>query len=373
MEFASLIQILLAKFEYVSLPELGSFVKRYEPAKKEGEKFYPPREYYIFDTSRTFDDEALQNYLVEEKGFDLSDAAAKVKEFATSVRENLNKGIEVHFPGIGDLTKDAENIILKLDEDKIASDTFGLDVVEFDFTEKSESKPTEHKEVEKSSVVKPPVTEKPQKAETPIPVREPAKTPVKVTSGKNTSTIVVPIVVIVAIIAITAVVWLVPDLHFWRYINLNPTENVAKVEKSELKTDSVISSTIDQPISSIDSSELTQPSDTTASDAPTHETQSNISEKLSATTNQKLALSYIEQTDKAGDFYIIIGSFSQQQNAQQLVNKYEAKGYKPFIVSSGSSYRVAVYHFTNHDRAMRELERLKAQNDFNQIWLLSQK
>ncbi|HQE54053.1 MAG TPA: hypothetical protein PKV45_03410, partial [Tenuifilum sp.] len=69
-------QKILQTNDYVSLPGLGSIVRKYESAQltNDGKTLLPPKEYFVFDPNRTFNDEALENYLEASYGLSKSEA-----------------------------------------------------------------------------------------------------------------------------------------------------------------------------------------------------------------------------------------------------------------------------------------------------------
>ena len=71
-------------------------------------------------------------------------------------------------------------------------------------------------------------------------------------------------------------------------------------------------------------------------------------------------------------FYIIAGSFTSEVNAQKFLSELAEKGYKPTLIPRNKLYSVSLYTFSNRDRALRELERLKSEQTFEKLWLLSQ-
>ena len=132
MELESAFQELLSRLEFVSLPGLGSFVKKYEPASlsTDGKLLNPPREYFIFDTSRAFDDEALTTFVAENINVDHKKAAEVVEQFTAKTKIKLASGAEVMFPGVGALRMDSSGNINLATTNETVSQTFGLETIE---------------------------------------------------------------------------------------------------------------------------------------------------------------------------------------------------------------------------------------------------
>lgn len=351
MEIEFAIQELLSRLDFVSLPGLGSFVKKYESASLsvDGKLFNPPREYFIFDTKRVFNDEALENFVAENANVDPKNASAMVEQFVAGITVKLNGNAEVIFPGVGVLRKTLGGDIELVLSDEILSQTFGLGKLDI------APKATVKKTVEKVA---------PVKKDVPItPAKQDAKLK-PVSTGKSKSNVLAPIVVVVAVIAIAAVLVFVPELRFWENMGDSSDSQVAQVnpvdESGALLADST----------GFEKDSLNHQSDT-ATATVVQNAQPEIKSVI-AVTDKKAAL-YYQETSQAENksFYIIAGSFSQESNAQKLVQELSTKGYKPVLLQTDNMYRVAIYKFTNRDRALRELERLKAQKVSNKVWLLS--
>lgn len=355
MELESAIQELISRLEFVSLPGLGSFVKKYEPASPsaDGKTFNPPREFFIFDPSRIFNDEALENYICETSNIDHKKASAIVEQYVQDIKGRLSKGIEVSFDGIGTLKQNTKGDFELIPSDNVLSKTYGLGKVEM------AQKTTEKKKVEPVTPAKKVEVKPPVKAEV---------TPKPAATGKSKTSIFVPLVVIFAIIAIVAVVLFVPELRFWETNNNIDTELVAQAEEESSNSDDDFATPFDS--TDIDTNATINEPDTlpvTAEPSSTSEIKTTT-----AVPDKKVALYYQESKQEEGKtFYIIAGSFTQENNAQKLIQDLSVKGYKPLLIQNNNMYRVAIYKFTNRDRALRELERLKSQKISDKVWLLT--
>ncbi len=354
MELESAIQELLSRLEFVSLPGLGSFVKKYETASRsaDGTSFNPPREFYVFDAQRTFNDEALENFVSEKNNVDHPTASEIVAKFTSTVKEKLEANANVTFPGVGVLSKAANGNISLTPTENTFSQTFGLGSVT---TPQSSTPKKEEPTVQKKQVTVEP---------TPKPAALAQKKENKV-SHKSSGKILVPAIVILAFVAIALTLYFVPELHFWENLKSSTNTPIAQdTIKAEPATPSALADvqgsdsliqTTTEPVA-VDSIQDEQPKTT----------------QPVAVTNKKEAL-YYQETEQSENktFYIIAGSFAQEDNAQKLIQDLSAKGYKPTLMKTDNIYRVAIYKFSNRDRALRELERLKSQKVSNTVWLLT--
>lgn len=351
MELESAIQELLSRLEFVSLPGLGSFVKRYEPAtpSADGKSFDPPREFFVFDSKRVFNDEALENFVVESFNLEHRKATEVVEKFVAGIKEKLESNTEVVFLGVGVLKRNSSGTIELTSSDNVISQTFGLGKVEVG------AKVTEKKKAEVTTTVKP--------SSKPIVKQEEKPKPAPKAQSKKG--ILVPALIILAIMAIAATLVFVPKLRFWENTQSSSENQVVQTtpegEDEVLPSDSVATIIND----SLETTENINSTDTAKA------IQSEKSPVI-AVTDKKAALYYQETSvAESKTFYIIAGSFAQENNAQKLIQDLSAKGYKPILLQTDNMYRVAIYKFTNRDRALRELERLKAQKLSDKVWLLS--
>lgn len=382
MKLEPVIQHLLSKYDFVSLPTLGSFVRKYSPARMEGTAIIPPREYYVFDTGRIFDDEALIGYLT---GQDIpADEARKlVERFVKVVSDELGAGRTVNFPGVGTLRADTEGKPV-LDPDPMggATETFGLTQVETGITGSDkesvqdeaieDSKKSESQEETAASEAHPDV--KPVSPDSAV-YSAPSY---REQSGSRKGLWVAAAFLILLILS-GAAIWFVPGLSSVKSqlisslsLKSGKSGNEAIVTTDEPaiapKELQVLNGIIDTLIETVDSVVQTaQQLDTAV------HIHAAIAKQVNRITDKKEALTYTEPPSETfSEFYIIIGSFANEANALSLQERLKAKGYKPMVVRSNNMYRVALYRFTKHDRAMRELERIKASSpDMKGAWLLS--
>jgi nucleoid DNA-binding protein len=370
LELEQVIQLLLSQFDFVSLPGLGSFVKRRNPAKVSNDRstIEPPSEYYIFDASRTFDDEAITNYLCNTLGIDHKEAELRVKQFVERVNNALNSSKHFEFPGVGTLLKnDNSNITLEFDAGNAATESYGLSAIEALPKQKADSKLTGPKENKNAAIAE-------TQASSPLPTEQTTKipTPKPADTKKSRVRLWIPITACVVVAAVV-VCWFTPALHFWE-------QPQATVVPSTTDSSSSMASGGNLPLASAipDSIEGETDSQTfdsiPASSQPKATDEYGAEKILEQTTIKKVALSYTEppvvETGKA--FYIVAGSFTSEANAQKFLNELAEKGYKPTLIPRNKLYSVSLYTFSNRDRALRELERLKSEQTFEKLWLLSQ-
>lgn len=321
---------LLQTNDFVSLTGLGSFVKSYESAKlsPDGKTFFPPSQKVNFDISRTFNDEALAHFLEQKRNLSTSAAAEVVNIFISDVEQQLNSGKVVSFDNLGSLKKNDQGVLVftQVHEDSLASDTFGLVSIII----------PKEKEVKQQSISLGSAKKSSQ------------KTP-------NSKMVVFGIsAAILIIVAFSSLLFLlIPDLRFWTSKTEKPiVQTTTKLEESPVSEDVKIAN------APADSSQATTQAD-------------HIVKSVDIKTDKKQALFYEEpKTQDNKTYYIISGSFTNIENAQKHFSKMQSKGYNPEIIMGNGNYRVSMIKFTERNRALNELERIRLQCPNESYWLL---
>lgn len=316
MDIKQIIIEILASNNYVSLPGVGSVIQKYQPAKlsSDGKTFEPPRQEIAFDTTRTFDDEAIEKHLVESKGINPSEAKAIVSKFILSLKSDLDSGNEVSLRGIGTLKKNNKSniILIPFTSEEQATETLGLKNVS----------------VEPKQNIKKPSNQ--------------AKSNTKKT---NRSILVIFILLLlVGLFALAA--YLLPPLRFWE------GDLFAKTTKP--KTES--------------SAPIDIKKEPTENDAqmPLTDSMNNVEPIKESSPIQQDANAEVKF------YYIIIGSFNSMENAQRFAKKVEAAGIAPEIIEGKGNYRVSRGKFADRKEALKELGRLRHGNPKESAWLLVQ-
>lgn len=79
--------------------------------------------------------------------------------------------------------------------------------------------------------------------------------------------------------------------------------------------------------------------------------------------------------DYDAKYFIILGSFSQEENANKLVGRLAKQGFAPNVLRSPSGmYRVSGYYFNDEKAARMEVGVIRAKYpEYNDLWLLIKK
>ena len=329
MEINLIIRELLAKHNFVSLPGIGSFTQKYEPAfpSADGKSFIPPKQIVSFDTSRTFNDEAIENYLCEKQGISHADASDLLKIFIDRLNYDLESGKPCVFENVGELFKNKKGRIRfeqAADIDSALS-TFGLKPLEVEkVTPRKSTKNKEQKDTSKNE---------------------------SNTTKKSSSKVFVVLSLVIVISALTATFILIPDFRFWenfitsnKSVSENSSELNQKLEETKL-TDSVI----------------------TKKDSLIEEVDQSIKDN----TNKRTALNYEEpKVQDKKTYCLIVGSFGKVENAQKLLREFKLKGFNPEIIQGNNMFRVSIGKTTDKNKAFSDLNQFKANNPNDSVWLL---
>jgi nucleoid DNA-binding protein/cell division protein FtsN len=339
LEINLIIRELLAKHNYISLPGLGSFIQTYEPAQPtaDGKGFISPKQSITFDSSRNFNDEAIESYLCEKLGIDHPEAAKLISDYVRKTQEDLSNGKDCVFENVGTLTKNKKGKIqFKQAKDlEVASATYGLKDVDITATPKVAKLKTAPKVEPK-----------------PIPRKQEAVPAKKSSSSKA----LVVIAMVVGIVALSATFILIPDLRFWNTLtatNGNGLDSKSDTLNKSTSTASPVSALAD--VSTVKKDSLNTKVDKTISD----------------NSVKKTALYYEEpkiQDNKL--YYIIVGSFSKLENAQKLAEKFNQKGFKTEIIQGNSMFRVSVNQFSDKNRAISEFNKFRNNYPNESVWVL---
>lgn len=330
LEINLIIRELLAKHDYISLPGVGSFTQKYEPAfpSADGKSFIPPKQVISFDTSRTFNDEAIENYLCDKLGISHSEAANLLKIFIDKLNYNLDKGRPVVFENVGELFKNKKGKIRfeQAKDSDSALATYGLTSLE----------------VEQVTSKK---KEKVKKIQSTINTSSYSKT--------SSAKVFVIFSIIIGVAAIIAVFIFIPELRIWeKYLNKNQVI-------ADSKTDTLNKKEVNNPI----------PSDSSITKKDS--LQEKVDQSITDKNIKKTALYYEEpKVQESKTYYIIVGSFGKFENAQKLIDKYKERGYNPEVIKGNNMFRVSISRTTDKSKSLSDLNKFKSENPNESAWIL---
>ena len=334
---------LLREHNRVSLPGIGAFVGNYKPAilNEETLELSPPNKEITFSKDETWNDGLLENQVSQVEELSIEEAKQAVADSIAEAVIELQKNGSYALLGLGQLVKEGWSITFELEEGvNLLSDAYGLETISMPI-------PTIQPEKNKVEPLKS-VTAKPIIVAAPI-APKPAN---RAQSKSKTTWILLGLFSVILILA--------GYLYFDGSFTTTPVAIQANVAPS-------VSSDSD----SVDTTLAEDYTDTI--DVDTAE-QKIVAETIDSKTEKRKAL-YYEEPKAAGNgvktFYIIAGSFNKMENAEKLKDALVKEGFKPQILTvEGPVFRVSMYSFTNQNRALQELARLRNQNKERNVWLL---
>ena len=371
MDFTKIIKSLLITNDRLCIPGLGTFITQYRPAEAvPGMNFMkPPCKTVSFDPDLKTDDGLLSAHIVKYESMDQKEAVKKIETFVSNILERINNDRSFGLLGIGSFTLKNNKVVFTPEVvGNLLADAYGLPdismtgeasaVKNLEKTQpvqqpvsKPVAPPVPQPEVKKQPepVKVPPVeTPKPQPKPVEKKVDVPKDMPVKVKSG-NGIWVLIGIAVPVLLLLIGFFL-IFPNSKF--YSELNNTKPVSLTGADTLATNAEVEKFIDEQDDQ--GNALMYKEDSAA-------TETVKTEPVATPANDKYA--------HCKDFYIIAGSFKQNNLAQRFKSKLNSQGSQAEVLKCGDNYRVYLQHFTNRNEALVELDKLVAEG--KNVWLLS--
>lgn len=296
------IKDLLFRNDLVIIPGLGAFVGSYKPVSinNETDILLPPSKEITFNSQIKNNDRLLSGYLSQTEGLSSFDASKKVEEFREKIQYSLEKGEEVIFEGLGTLKlQDDGNILFSPSfSTNFLLDSYGLSPVGF------------HPEGANNN-----------KKEKKAPPQKPKKE-----KGKNIWLLFFFIPVIVLAIFI--------------YLNIyNNGQAVPPQNKKPEVTESNTPEATQGQIAGIDSSK----------------TGSIVTDSITVAGNEPIQEAKpLQDTVITPDinYYLIGGSFYEQENANKFFNQVQRFGFKPIhLGKQGNYFTVAIGGYATLEQA----------------------
>ncbi len=328
MDIVAHIRQLLVLHDCVIIPGFGGFVANYQPAEINfaQNSFSPPSKKIGFNQNLSENDGLLIGHISARQEVGYVEARRVVTDFVKQVRDRLEKGKAYHFEEIGKFQYDRQKN-LQFEPDNTFNylvDSFGLSR----FT----ANPVEAYDVRKK-------------------IRKFRDQPPSERKGMNKVVkrvlIAVPILVALALIPLKT--------HYLDNLNID----LSSFEFLK-KTD-----TVAEPVKS--------PEPPAASyEEAVSRTETPAEEPAVAEVNQPAEESVATPAPVEQARYLVIaGSFRNLQNAENLRSRLESSGFASEIHEAGNGlYRVSMAAFSDYDKAMTELDRLRKTPGRQSVWLL---
>ncbi len=371
MKIGACIHELLLENEIVIIPGFGAFISNYKPSEinPENDEIIPPSKEISFDQKIRNNDGLLVGYIAGNENISHFDALKEIEKERENILYELDKGERITIENIGILFLNDNNEIEfeASEQENLLLDSFGLEATslkevepeeltepeekteyeEQPEPEKNDDKPEEEKsepsEVDiENKIYKNQIITESEPEEPELPVSEPqvaeekklpeyeiaeAETLQEKQEAKKKAG------------------WL------WFLLILIPIigAGIFLYNKQNSKATTPIKITEAQPAENEVS--LT---DSIANDTTGIKSNAALEDELSPSDSIEE-----KQAQGKGQFYLVGGSFKEEENVQKFIDEFDIEGYKPFPLGKrGSFYIVAIGQFDT------EREALDAQNVF---------
>lgn len=384
MNLSVYIKEYLRDHESIVVPRFGTFTAIYRTAytNEHTRVFYPPAKIVTFDPNRDQDDGVLIEYLMQKRGISREDAKNDIKDFINKLHEKFEAGKTVHIADFGSFLEKGDAIYFDYaSKDNLLTEAYGLPQVSLQFQEKTEAASNQRfADNQKEVVVEP----KPAIA----PINTPQTEIIPEIQRKSHTGLWILVGAVLPIVAAAVYVfyfttWMV-DIDIKQTISSwlpAKTEQPAPIEQPvvadsvELKLDTT-KAKINQTIDSLNQRE----SALTYQEIKAQKKADSIARQpVAKTAEPKTTTIPVKQpvvdkkpassaTPDKSTFYLIVGSFQNLHKAQVLQKQLIAEGFEAEVLRANeTTFRVSCARFTNKNKAVAEMEKLRAKG--KQIWL----
>lgn len=364
MKINQVIKDLLLANDTVVIPGLGAFVTQYQSAEiisSEG-AIIPPTKSITFNSKLQTDSlSLLENYLISNANISSAEAKTLISDFAKATDAKIKMKGEVEIDEIGLFYSDANDKIAfkQSSRESLLLDNYGMSSVKMpDINEKatiSSSKSIGSKSKTKKTTVNTKTT---------------ATTQTTTGSNKTLKRVLIALPIIALLVLI--IVFYQKILNFGDTLVENlfnkAVENKTEIKDTDIKIDE--NSIKDTTKILIDESDDNENIDTTIAKTPTNEMDVSLDDeklqngKVSDVTEINLGTTY-------KNYYLIVGSYSNNKNAEKKIKELKNKGFDAeIILNDPTKYRVTIGGFDNVDDAIEAYKEFANKYTSKDIWLL---
>ena len=363
---------LLLRHNCLIIPGFGGFVARYAPAKIDWNKgvISPPSKELLFNKHLIQSDGLFVNHIATQEKLSFTDAVSRVDAIVHDWKATLRSGGRVEIDKVGILYQDHQsNLVFEQDRFfNLLLSSFGLREVTFVAEEKIEQ-PTAQQVVHVAN----PVIQEATKEEAPIVTLHASHEPVAAEENvisiapQNKSRFNWKYLAVAACIPIGFFSLWIPmktDVLHSGKIALADFNPFRSTPEANYGAEKLANPTIEE--------ELHYSWEEITKDLPPEIEVFNyrFSDDLYIPVrllNKQVVVEHDEQPGapaafESGDYYLIAGCFSQEENARNLVSDLQAKGFNAQILDVNKGlHRVALDAFPSKDAASNKLSELSQQ------------
>ncbi|WP_319479592.1 SPOR domain-containing protein [uncultured Draconibacterium sp.] len=371
MSFGKEIYTLLLQHDIVIIPGLGAFVSEYRPAEisDESDEIKPPSKTISFNGQLKNNDGLLVGHIAEKLHISHFNALVRIEKERDEMLFKLDKGDEVFVEGVGVLSHNDQGEIVfeAAEEENMLLDSFGLGAMSISEPEpveepKEETPETPEEETaevaEEEPEEEPEVTEpEPQEEERLIEAPPTGEEKIKeekqeVQTKEKEAKKRKPWLFLLIIIPLLAVAVFV----FLKGFN----DNAGDVNKKLPPTTTTEELTIEQtPVAT----------DTTATDSVLIAAEDTT---LAADTTQNISepIEMMPEEQDSIKYYLVGGSFSVKENANNYLLELQEKGYEAFHVGKkGRFFIVGIASYKTFAEANAAKVKYMEDNPGSEVWV----
>jgi len=350
----------IINYDKFSIPEFGSVITNYKSAEIDLKSgiVHPPTKDIKFDVSQSQDDLILITELVKS-GFTLEEANTEVLNFVNSIKDSLAKKEKYQIEDLGYFVQNDKSVIefVATCKQSLLAENIGLSSIETETKSitviKEQKQPinvqkekvVETKEVKETTVVK--ETKVIQKEKVAV-VKQPKEK--KVRDKEKTKKVLRLMLFVIPILAIIVL------LGIFHKPIIEKAKNIFS-KKSEIVKKDDNNKVIDK-----DTSGINNKVDITNELGNDEEYRKVLDAKLKNTAEVNLGKDFQK-------FYIIVGSYSKQENAIKYQNELKSNGYSAIIIEKNGYIRVAISGYDKADALISDFSTFKSKFG-KDIWVL---
>ncbi|WP_320110560.1 SPOR domain-containing protein [Draconibacterium orientale] len=366
MSFGKEIYTLLLQHDIVIIPGLGAFVSEYRPAEisDESDEIKPPSKTITFNGQLKNNDGLLVGHIAEKLHISHFNALVRIEKERDEMLFKLDKGDEVFVEGVGALSynEQGEIVFEASEEENLLLDSFGLGAMSISEPQPAETPNDETIETPEEETVEaaedePEVTEpEPQEEivteerlvkEPEIKAEKQEVQPKEKEAKKRKPWLF--LLIIIPLLAVSVFIYL-------KGFNHSQGNGV----ETQLPTNSTEELAIEQAPAAIDTAATDSVTIATQDSTLATDTTQNIPEPAEMTAQEQDSMKY----------YLVGGSFSVKENADNYLHELQQKGYEAFHVGKkGRFFIVGIAGYKTFSEADAAKVKYMEDNPGSEVWV----
>ncbi len=366
VSFGKEIYTLLLQHDIVIIPGLGAFVSEYRPAEisDESDEIKPPSKTITFNGQLKNNDGLLVGHIAEKLHISHFNALVRIEKERDEMLFKLDKGDEVFVEGVGALSynEQGEIVFEASEEENLLLDSFGLGAMSISEPQPAETPNDETIETPEEETVEaaedePEVTEpEPQEEivteerlvkEPEIKAEKQEVQPKEKEAKKRKPWLF--LLIIIPLLAVSVFIYL-------KGFNHSQGNGV----ETQLPTNSTEELAIEQAPAAIDTAATDSVTIATQDSTLATDTTQNIPEPAEMTAQEQDSMKY----------YLVGGSFSVKENADNYLHELQQKGYEAFHVGKkGRFFIVGIAGYKTFSEADAAKVKYMEDNPGSEVWV----